>query len=272
MHRHVSFNLQIFPAEKTFLAAISSAALYGRGVFTTIAIDDAKPFLWKKHWRRLNENSVKLGINLNDFSEEIVKVALLRIISHNKLETGRARLTFFDESAGGIWNFETENKTNFLITTANFQSVNDEFNLTVSPFHLNSKSPLANVKSCNYLENLLALEDAKRRGFDEAVRLNERGEIASAATANIFWVKNAQIYTPPIETGCLAGTMREFLMENFTVEEKIINIEELFNADEIFLTSSGIGVKSVKRLDEKPFAITISAELKKFIQQKFHEN
>ena len=108
------------------------------------------------------------------------------------------------------------------------------------------------------------------------MRLNERGEIASAATANIFWVKDGRIYTPPIETGCLAGTMREFLMENFTIEEKIISkiisIEEFLNADEIFLTSSGIGVKSVKNRDDKTFISKISAELQRFIQQKFYEN
>lgn len=244
MHKSVSFNQQILPVEKTSISAISSAALYGKGVFTSLAIYDSKPFLWEKHWRRLRENSAKLGIDLSGFNEETVKDALLQLILHNNFQTGRARLTFFDESPGNIWNFNSQNKTNFLITAADFQKTKDEFILTASPFAINSKSPLANVKSCNYLENLLALEEAKKRGFDEAIRLNEKDEIVSVSMANIFWVKGGEIFTPGLETGCLAGTTREFLMENFPVSETNSKINELSKTDEIFLTSAGIGIRA----------------------------
>ena len=97
MHTSVLFNHQILPAEKTSISALSSAALYGRGVFTSLAIYNSKPFLWEKHWRRLRENSAKIGIDLRRFDEETVKTSLSRLILHNNLETGRARLTFFDE-------------------------------------------------------------------------------------------------------------------------------------------------------------------------------
>jgi branched-subunit amino acid aminotransferase/4-amino-4-deoxychorismate lyase len=93
------------------------------------------------------------------------------------------------------------------------------------------------------MENLLALEEARRNGFDEAVRLNESGEIVSASTANIFWVNDEEIFTPALETGCLNGTTREFLMDNFAVQEKKAPIGELLEAREIFLTSAGIGIR-----------------------------
>jgi len=243
MHKYVSFNLQIRSAEKTYIPAISSAALYGRGVFTSLAISGSKPHLWEKHWRRLRENSAKLGIDLCDFDEENVKIALSRLIDYNSLKTGRARLTFFDESSSKIWNFDSKKTTNLLITTADFREIKSEFALTVSPFPINSKSPLMNIKSCNYVENLLALEEARKRGFDEAVRLNEKDEIVSASMANIFWVKNGEIFTPSLETGCLAGTTREFLMENFPISEANLKFEELAETDEIFLTSAGIGIR-----------------------------
>ena len=92
--------------------------------------------------------------------------------------------------------------------------------LTVSPYRINSKSPLAGVKSCNYLENILAWEAAKAHGFDEAIRLNEKGEIASACLANVFWKKNGEIFTPPLETGCLKGTTRGYVLENLAAAEK----------------------------------------------------
>ncbi len=102
------------------------------------------------------------------------------------------------------------------------------------------------MKSCNYLENILALEDAKAKNFDETVRLNEKGEIVSACMANIFWKKNGAIYTPSLETGCLNGTTREFILENFKVAETKAQLKALKKADEIFLTSAGIGVVNCK--------------------------
>lgn len=268
MQERVSFNLQILEPEKTFISAISSAALYGKSVFTSLAIYNSKPFLWEKHWRRLQENSAKLNIDLRDFDEETVKNALSQIIFQNKIKTGRARLTFFDESASKIWSFDLKDKTNLLITTADFQQVKDEFILTVSPFPVNSKSPLINVKSCNYLENLLAFEEAKKRGFDEAIRLNEKDEIASASMTNIFWVKDEKIFTSDLATGCLAGTTREFLLDNFAIEEKSVKLAEFLQADEIFLTSAGIGLKSVKGVNEKLFDNKITEKLKRFFAEK----
>ena len=242
MNKPVSLNFRILPAEKTFLAAVSSAALYGKGVFTSLAVYNSRPFLWEKHWRRLRENAAKIGVDLSDFHEKTVKYALIDLIFLNELKNGRARLTFFDEAAGQIWNFESNHKTNLLIMTGGLGEAKSELRLTVSPFPVNSRSPLANVKSCNYMENLLALEDARRRGFDEVVRLNEKGEIVSASMANIFWVKDSEVFTPRLETGCLAGTTREFLMEKFPVSETDSGLEALTGADEIFLTSAGLGI------------------------------
>ena len=242
MHKFISFNRQILPAEQDLISPTSSAALYGKGIFTTLAIYNAKPFLWEKHWRRLLTHSAKLNIDLTNFDEESVKSALSQIILQNRIETGRARVTFFDESSSAIWNFETKNKTTLLITTADRRETESEARLTVSPFPVNSKSPLANIKSCNYLENLLVYEEVKKRGFDEAVRLNEKGEIVSGSMANIFWVKDEHVFTPSLETGCLAGTTREFLLDNFTVQEVKADLKEISEADEIFLTSAGIGI------------------------------
>lgn len=242
MRKYIYFNQQIIPAENAFLSAISSAPLYGKGVFTTVAIHDSIPFLWDKHWRRLTEHAGKVGISLIEFSEPAVEKSLLETIAQNNLQSGRARLTFFDESPSSVWQIASNSRTNLLIQTADLRPAPESFRLTVSPYPVNSTSPLAGVKSCNYLENILALEHAKAKGFDEAVRLNEKDEIVSACMANIFWRKNNKVYTPKLETGCLKGTTREFFMENFAVEERKAKLAELHKADEIFLTSAGLGI------------------------------
>ena len=250
MHKSISFNHQIRSSKTAILSAISPASLYGYSVFTTIAIYNSKPFLWEKHWRRVCENASRLEIDLTDFSDDSVHQSLMQLIAENGIIDGRARLTFFDESAKGVWQIKSKNKTSLLITTADFRQV-EEIILTLSPYRINSQSPLANIKSCNYLENLLAIEEAKKRGFNETIRLNEKGEITSAAMANIFWCKDNQIFTPSLKTGCLAGTMREFLLDNFEILEVAEPIESLQHADEIFLTSSGIGIAKVSKFEDK---------------------
>ena len=201
----------------------------------------------------MEENAARLEIDLSAFAEEKIKNSLLEVIERNNLRDGRARLTFFDASASEIWRIESERQTAFFIAAADFRSVSDDLRLTLSPFPINSKSPLAGVKSCNYLENLLAVREAKRRGFDEAVRLNENGEIASGALANIFWTRGDEIFTPPLVTGALRGTTREFLLKNFAVIERRASLDDLDKADEIFFASAGIGVLRAQSFEERIF-------------------
>ena len=263
MHEFVSFNHQIIPTSNALLSAVSATAFYGKGIFTTLAIYDGKPFLWEKHWQRLNANAKKIGIDLSEFSEETAIKSLSAIIEKNNLTRARVRLTFFDESSSSIWQIESKCQTSLLIVTADFRPNIENLNLTVSPFRVNSTSPLAGVKSCNYLENVLALENAKAQGFDEAVRLNENGEITSACMANVFWAKGENLFTPSLKTGCLAGTTRGFILDNFVVEELEITLAEINEVDEIFLTSAGIGIAKVKKLAEKTFSNKITDDLQK---------
>lgn len=242
MHKFAAFNCQIVSSENVFLNGFSQSSFYGKGIFTTVAIYNSEPFLWEKNWLRLAGNAKKIGVDFSEFSERKVKDSLSEIIAGNKITNGRARLTFFDESSTGIWQDGQKHKTSFLINTADFRKTPEHFRLTVSPFHTNSTSPLANVKSCNYLENILAFDDAKAKGFDEAIRLNERGEIVSACMANVFWSKDREIFTPSLETGCLAGTTRELVLENYSVNIIKASLSDLSEADAVFLTSAGIGI------------------------------
>ena len=253
MHKFLSFDHKIRLASEVFLPAVSSATLYGRGIFTTIAIFDSVSFQWASHWRRLTGNAKIVGIDLAEFTEEAVKSSLSETIDRNDLKTGRARITFFDERAGVVWQSETSRRTSLLIATADFRSLPDSLRVTISPFQINSKSPLAAVKSCNYLENLLVLEEAHARGFDEAIRLNEKTEAATAAMANVFWTRGDEIFTAPTEAGALAGTTRALLLENFNASEKRVSTAELQAADEVFLTSAGIGIARVESLENTVF-------------------
>ena len=170
MHKFVFFNQQNFcPLTKRICSPVLLPRFTEKVFLRPLRSTKKRVFLWEKHWRRLNDNAEKIGVDLSEFSEECLINALDDLIEKNEVENGRARITFFDESASRIWNFETERKTSVLIITDDLREVPENLRLTISPFLVNSTSPLADVKSCNYLENILALEEAKRRGFDEAV-------------------------------------------------------------------------------------------------------
>jgi branched-subunit amino acid aminotransferase/4-amino-4-deoxychorismate lyase len=125
--------------------------------------------------------------------------------------------------------------------------------VTLSPFLVNSTSPLAGIKSSNYLENIIAGEEARARGFSEAIRLNERGDVTCGAMSNVFWLVDGRLQTPALSTGCLPGTTREFIMERLECEEAIAGPDVLQMADAVFLASSGLGVRQVRTLDAREF-------------------
>lgn len=260
MKEPVSFNGKIIEPEQVRLR-ISAQTLHGKGMFTTIAVVGGRPFLWEKHWRRINTNAEKLDIDLTEFSDTTTRAAVDELINKNNVANGRVRVTFFDSSSSKIWPFESTDNTSLLIMTGDLRPVPENFRVTFSPYPVNSRSPLAGVKSCNYLEQILALDEAKSRGFHEAIRVNENGKVTSGCMANVFWLKDDVLFTPSLATGCLAGTTREFVLENLECREVEAGIEALDSADAIYLTSAGIGVISVgdcngRKLANAPHPIT----------------
>ena len=261
MHRHVILNRRLVEATKARLRAVSAFALYGRGVYTTVAVHKGRPFLWDAHWSRLLAHAARAGIEV-DFGDNETALLLARLVEANAVERGRARVHLLARAVRGRWKFEGQEAdaqtdaraSDLLIVTADPWPHPDSLSLTVSPFRLNTHSPLAGLKTISRLEHVLALEEARSRDFDEAVVTNERGEVAGAVAANIFWVKHGTLHTPALATGALAGTTRACVLElaaelAVPCVEAAQGLHELGEADEIFLTSSSLGVAPVAAFD-----------------------
>jgi len=250
-------------ATKARVAPVSSAMLYGRGVFTTLAIYDSKPFCWPNHWERLSAHAEKLDIDLSGCTQKTVGEALRKLIAVNNVQNGRARVIFLARSGRESWRTKSAGtkKTDLLIMTGDAHHVpRDGLSLAVSPYRINTSSPLSGIKTLNYLDRILSREEARGRDFDEAVVLNERGEIVSATTANIFWVNNGTVHTPNLSTGIIAGVTRANVIEIaarqfIPVVEGVYEMPDLTDADEIFLTSSVVGVAPVTTFDFRRYSI-----------------
>lgn len=251
-------------ATKARVAPVSSAMLYGRGVFTTVAIYKGRPFLWPEHWRRLLDHGARLNIDCSGCTEAGVGEAMRKLITVNNVGDGRARIILLARSGRDFWKTKAPGakQTDLLIMTGEAQKVPAAgMTLAVSPYRINTFSPLTGIRSLNYLEQVLSWEEAQAREFDEAVMLNERGEIAAATMANIFWVREGTVYTPALSTGAVAGVTRNTLLklaeaESIPVVEGIYELGDLVEADEIFLTSANLGVALVTTFDFRQYSIT----------------
>lgn len=270
MHASVYLNDGVISAREARVAAVSAAMLYGRGVFTTLAVHDGRPFLWPRHWARLLDHAARMGVETGELEDERVRAALSEVIEANGVSEGRARVTLLSNRAGHMWKPDGEESgrlTDLLIMTGEPHAVSqgDSLALTVSPHRLSTRSPLAGVKSLNYLDHLLALEEARGRGFDEAVRLNERGEVVSATMANIFWVEAGRVHTPALQTGALAGTTRECVIRlaqemSIPLVEGVFELSDLGDAQEIFLTSAGWGLRIVTTFDFHQYTVAVGSQ------------
>jgi branched-subunit amino acid aminotransferase/4-amino-4-deoxychorismate lyase len=263
MHPVIYLNKTMVEATKARVAPVSSAMLYGRGVFTTLAVYNSEPFLWPKHWNRLATHATRLDVDHTGCTEKNVGDALRKLIAVNQVNQGRARVIMLARSGRDIWKTKLTGtkKTDLLIMTGDPQRVSQNgLSLAVSPYRTNTVSPLSGIKSLNYLDHVLSWEEAQRRDFDEAVVLNERGEIVSATTGNLFWAKNGTLHTPALSTGALAGITRECVIDIankhfIPLLEGIYEMPDLTDADEIFLTSSSLGVAPVTTFDFRRYAV-----------------
>jgi branched-subunit amino acid aminotransferase/4-amino-4-deoxychorismate lyase len=265
MHSHVILNRRVLDASKARLPAVNAATLYGRGVFTTVAVHKGRAFLWDAHWARLLAHAERAGVEC-DFGDNETAVMLARLIDANGVEEGRARVALLSRAVRGRWRYEGEEgrASDLLMMTSEPWPAPETLALTVSPYRINSCSPLAGVKTVGNLERVIAWEEARARDFDEAVMINERGEVVSATTANLFWVKNGTVHTPALASGAVAGTTRARVLEMATdaavpTVEGTHTLHELAEADEIFLTSSALGVSLVTSFDYRTYTVPIGS-------------
>ena len=269
VHALIYLNKTMVEATKARVAPVSSAMLYGRGVFTTLAIYDSQPFLWSKHWQRLAAHAEKIDVDLASCTEKNVGEGLGKLVAVNQVKQGRARVILLGRTGRESWKTKKsgDKKTDLLIMTGDVHKVPASgLSLAVSPYRITTSSPTSGVKSLNYLDRILSRDEARSRDFDEAVVLNERGEIVSATTANIFWTKSGTVHTPSLATGAIAGVTRECVMEIaekhfIPLVEGVYEMNDLTDADEIFLTSSVIGVTPVTTFDFRRYSIDSGSAL-----------
>ncbi|MFL6254994.1 MAG: aminotransferase class IV, partial [Pyrinomonadaceae bacterium] len=145
MHQHVILNRRLLEARRARLHAVTSAALYGRGVFTTVAVYRGRPSLWDAHWARLLAHAERAGVEC-DFGDNEAALLLAHLIEANGVEDGRARVHLLARPLRARWKMGSEGRaSDLLMMTADAWPAPESLALTISPYRVNTCSPLVGV-------------------------------------------------------------------------------------------------------------------------------
>jgi branched-chain amino acid aminotransferase len=237
IHANVLHNGRIRDAAEPALRAGQLGLLAGWGVFTTLRVREGAPFAWERHWARLSRDAKLLNVTLPP-DPSAVEADLLRLIEANGRPDCTLRLVFV-RNGGGMWEGPgSGSATDTIALTADSKQWGESARLSIQPNARFAANEFAGTKVLSWAQNLTWAERAQREGFDETILLNERGTVAECTSANIFAVFGDTAYTPPLTDGCLAGITREILLEDRHVAERTLSVEDLYRADEVFITST----------------------------------
>lgn len=247
------------------------AYLYGDGVFETIRVLDGRPVNMENHIKRLLEGATKLKMRppsfftIDFFTEKIVELLDKSGISAG----GKCRLSL-DRAIGGTYLPET-NEVEYFIEVYPLEANQFELNpkgLEVDIYleHKKPKTSLSNFKTKSALIYVLAAIAAKEKGLDDYLITNGTGGILEGTSSNLFVVSNGVLYTPGLEEGCLAGTMRMQVINlaiknGIKVYECNILPQNLLVADEIFLTNAVKGIVWVSGYRTKRYFNNVARKL-----------
>lgn len=224
--------------------------IYGEGLFETFRWKSKLPVYYERHINRMREGARLLGLPFpkeEEIKDDIKKALWDSSISDAYVKIGllsKGSPVFYKEPSGG----------SLLTAVRAFQPPKESISARVSSYRRNSNSPILRIKSLNYLENILAKREALASGYDEAIFLNERNELAEGTATNIFFIKGKVICTPSVECGLLAGIIRGVILESsyefgFELREGRHSLEELKDSEGVFLTNSLIGAVALSSID-----------------------
>lgn len=249
IHRNVFHNEQLLPIEKVRLSPGQAGVICGWGLFTTLRIVDGEAFAFERHWRRLEKDAAIVRMPM-PYAGPRVRVNLQEVIRANEVTDGCARIYLVYNQVGFWRSEETMPEVDLVIYTAPLPAYREPVRLSLREQGRHAASPLAGVKTISWLPNVWSVAEAQKEGFDEVILLNERGEVAECTAANVYMVKGDTILTPPLSSGCLEGVTRGVLFEiageaGVGVKEQVLRPEDLYGADEVFISSTNRNVIGV---------------------------
>ena len=233
--------------------------LYGDGIFEGIRFYNGRVFRLEQHLERLWNSARSICLDIPMTRQEMTE-ALLETIRQNHLRDGYIRLVVTRGVGNLGLNPEQCKNPSVIIIVATIVLYHEDFYrkglsiVTVATRRSNPASLNPAVKSLNYLNNVMARIEANLASADEALMLNDAGNVAECTADNVFIIKHGQIYTPPITAGALQGITRSVVFDiagefDIKVIEADFTRHDIFVADECFLTGTAAEIVPVVKAD-----------------------
>lgn len=264
---------RIVPAGTARVSVLDTGFTHGDGVYETLRTYGGRPFELTRHLRRLRASAGRLGFDITP-ADEVLRKRLDRLLGRAANPESYIRL-IVSRGVGDIsYNFDRVRGPTVVMVVKPFEPLPEEdyargVAVALVSVRRNARDALdPAIKSCNLLNNVLAVREAQSRGAVEAVMLNAAGEVAEGASSNVFAVKDGVVRTPPLEAGILAGITREVTLElcrnlGIPAREETLATADLFAADEVFITSTlketaPVGTLDGRRIGEgRPGPVTL---------------
>lgn len=221
--------------DQLIMSPTGASWLMGDGAFETIRTYSGVPFALELHLKRLIQSLTHLEIAHPDV--ELIENGVFEVIRSNPAEPyGRLRISMFSDG-------------DLVISHQPYEVARQGVTLAKYPEFKYSNYSIAKTKSASYAENFRAIRLAKQRGYNDALFVNERGEVVESALANLIYLKDGHWFTPQLESGCLPGVTRGLLVEHFGLQELALKEAELGNCSAVGLVSSLREIAIVERYE-----------------------
>ena len=261
-----------FIEEKTpVIRADNRAFRYGDGLFETMKVVVGAIRLRDLHFERLFKGMETLQIMLQGFiNADMFEEQIMKTILKNRISgPARVRLTVY-RGDGGLYDFNNTS-AGYVIQVWSLSSSSmtmNESGLKLGLYEGGRKAMdgLANIKSNNYLLYAMGAIHARKYQHNDCIILNTSDRVCDSTIANVFYVKDGSIFTPPLSEGCIAGVMRNYLLsqlpsEGYNVAEKQTSVDDLLAADEIFLTNAVSGLRWVGEFKGKTYGNSLASKI-----------
>ena len=274
----VYLNDRVVPSAEAKISVFDHGFLYGDGIYETMRAYDGVVFMIDEHIRRLFRSASLIGLDIGKNADE-VKLAIYETMQANNLKAAYVRLTI-SRGAGAIGLDPALCKSpTFVVMAHEFKDYpktyyEEGLRLIFSSVRRNLKEALnPQIKSLNFLNNILAKIEAIKADVDESLMLNAAGFLSEGTISNIFFVKDDILCTPSVECGILDGITRTIVLEiasrnGITAKEGEFRPEDLYAASEVFITNSTMEVMPVRRVDDKHFK---AGEVSKLLLSKYRD-
>lgn len=258
----VFINGSIVDESDALIPVNDRGVLFGDGIFETIRAYEGKPFRLDRHLERLRAGCRELRIS-GIPPDEGLKDILSELYRLNVVSGGAyMRITLTGGPFDGSRTLERPGSPGVYIVVKPFEGYPPHYyergmRVIVSRIRKNESSPLSRIKSNNYLDNLMAKQEAKDRGADDALLLNGGGYLAEGTSSNLFLVQHGKVVTPGIECGLLPGITREVVLElceeyGVVCETGLFVLDDLLGADEAFFTVSTGEIVPIAEVEGSP--------------------